>query len=48
MEEYGLRGFENKVLRNIAGGITGRGKVRNKDLHDFCSLSNVIITYQRK
>jgi len=25
MEEYGLRGFENKVLRNIAGGITGGG-----------------------
>jgi len=24
MEEYGLRVFENKVLRNIAGGITGQ------------------------
>jgi hypothetical protein len=49
MEEYGMRWFENKVLRNIAGGITGgRRKVHNKELHDFYSLSNAIIPYQGK
>ena len=52
MEEYGQRGLENKVLRNTAGGKTRGGgrrrKVRNKDLHDFYSLSNTIITYQGK
>jgi hypothetical protein len=48
MEEYGLRGFE-KVLRNIAGEIMGvRRKVHNKELPDFYSLSNTIITYQGK
>jgi len=37
------------VLRNIAGGTTGvRRKVHNKELHDFYSLSNSIITYQGK
>jgi hypothetical protein len=48
MEECGLRGFE-EVLRNIGGGITGvRRKVHNKELNDFYSLSNTIITYQGK
>jgi hypothetical protein len=45
-EEYGLRAFENRVLRRIFGlkryqVMGGCRKLHNEDLHNFYSLSNI-------
>jgi hypothetical protein len=47
MEEHRLRALENKVLRRIFGPkrdkiIGGWRKLHNEELHNLCSLPNII------